>query len=302
MFGFAPTKNFIGEIPDSAYEFRTSAPTVIGKILSGHSTVKVGKRIPSKQENTIHYLIAAVVGLLLAVVIIYFFSVYKLGWQIALCIVLPIIGLVIKATMMNFHHYFLGENGLADVEVKADDEEPKETILLFKDAANLVKGLTDRYKNFVYQGTDFSFQWFDEAGIKLFDISGTYQDKGGNPKYQKSYQYYWGVEAEKVWTNYIFDKALNQIKSHGFYEFGSKNGDKYRLGHGFIEKINSKGKSFRIDEKDITRSYAEKGSLYIKTKEGFKWFNESSIVITFNDIHNSKIFLSLYFQMIKVPE
>ena len=302
MYSAKPFKNFIGEMLDESFEFRVPAPGVLGKILSGHSTVKNGKRIPSKQENIIHMLLAVAIGLILGILIIYFLKIYQKGWQIAICLVLPFIGVVIKSSMLNFHHYFLGENGLVAIQVKADGVESKETMLLFKDASNLVKGLTDRYKNFVYQGTDFSFQWYDEAGVKLFAISGTYHDKGGNPKYKKSFQYYWGVEAEKVWTNYIFDKAISQIKSQGFYEFGSKYGDKYRLGHGFIEKINSKGKSYRIEESEITSSYTEKGSLYIKTKEGFQWFNENAIVITFNDIHNSKIFISLFFQMIKVPE
>ncbi len=302
MFQTGPSKNFIGETPDAMFDFRAAAPLSIGKVLSGHSTVKTGKRIPTKQENTLYIALFAVVGLAVAIAAIYFFHIYVRGWQITLCILLPLVGAGITAAMVNFHHYFVGEHGIADIQIKNENEENKETVLLFKDAAYLVKGLTDRYKNGFYQGTDYSFKWYDQGNKSLLEITGTYQDKGGHPKYKNAYKYYWGVEAEKVWTNYIFDKAISQIKSMGYYEFGSKYGDTYRLGHGFIEKIKSNGKSVRIEEKDIKKSYVEKGHLYIKTTTGFSWFNENQIDIIFNDIHNSKIFINLYFQMIQVPE
>jgi hypothetical protein len=87
----------------------------------------------------------------------------------------------------------------------------------------------------------------------------------------------------------------------GYYEFGSSYGEKFRLGFGFIEKISSKGISVRINESEIKESYAKKGTLYIKTFTGSSWFHKGdAIELEFNNIHNSKVFLSLYYQMIKV--
>ncbi len=301
MFLDSISKNFIGELPDSNYVFLAKPPVELGKVLMGHSTIKSGKKIPSSNEQIIHTILWGLLGVAIAVAIIYFGGVYKIGWRIFWVLLLGLGIAAVRASMFNYVNYYLGEQGLAKITMKSEDEVKKESILLFKDAAYMVKGLTDRYKNFVYQGTDFSYEWFDLGGEKLYTISGTYQSKEGTPKYTASYEYYWGLEAEKLWTERIYQQALSEIKTMGYYEFGSKYGFKYRLGFGFIEKIDSKDRSIKINEADIKESYAKKGILYIKTYTGSSWFHKGdAIEIEFNDIHNSRVFLSLYYQMIKV--
>jgi len=301
MFLDSISKNFIGEIPDSNYIFLAKPPVELGKVIMGHSTIKSGKKIPSSNEQMIQTILWGLVGVAIAVAIIYFAGLYKIGWRIFWLLLLGLGGAAVRFSMFNYVNYYLGELGLAKITMKSEDEVKKEAILLFKDAAYMVKGLTDRYKNFVYQGTDFSFEWHDANGEKLYTISGTYQSKEGTPKYGASYEFYWGVEAEKIWTERIYQQAVSEIKTMGYYEFGSSYGEKFRLGFGFIEKISSKGISVRINESEIKESYAKKGTLYIKTFTGSSWFHKGdAIELEFNNIHNSKVFLSLYYQMIKV--
>ena len=301
MFTDTISKNFIGDIPSDEYEFIAKPPIEIGKVLMGHSTIKKGKKILNRTERIVQIVGFAIAGLAIGFAITHFANVHKLGWQIFWPLFMAAVGAIIRLSMINYYNYYLAEKGLARISMKGPDEVGDEEILVFSNASHMIKGLTDKYKNFVYQGTDFSYKWYDNNNEQVYEITGTYQSKEGTPKYDSSYEYYWGLEAEKLWTDIKYKEAVDEINKTGFYEFGTLYGEKYRLGFGFIEKMNKKGEIVRIDESEVKEAYAKKGTLYIKTYTGSKWFKSGdAIEIEFNNIHNSRVFLSLFYQMLKV--
>ena len=112
MFLDSISKNFIGEIPDSNYIFLAKPPVELGKVIMGHSTIKSGKKIPSSNEQMIQTILWGLVGVAIAVAIIYFAGLYKIGWRIFWLLLLGLGGAAVRFSMFNYVNYYLGESQL----------------------------------------------------------------------------------------------------------------------------------------------------------------------------------------------
>ncbi|HEU4716778.1 MAG TPA: hypothetical protein VFU15_03050 [Bacteroidia bacterium] len=306
---------FGNEIP-AEWKF-IARPEGIGKVMFGFSSLREGKKVYTQTERLAIRAGAAMIGAVGGTVAA-FYTGSGTGATVAWVLVPALIFLGIAAGMTpsRFYNVFLGTEGFAEYEVKADGLEPvPKGKIKFTADGHLIRKLVDHYKNGVYQYTAYTYRWVAGNGSQLYRASHQYNKKTKHERVDrsKSYlgavQYYYLNTAEQLWTAYLKEDAdkklqVNRNATFDFPIFSSDNRQegKITLGQHMLT-LEQNGQTLTFRDSELKQARFEKGTLYITDKE-YRWklFGRqgNNIAIPVERIANCLFFLMIEKELLKI--
>jgi tetratricopeptide (TPR) repeat protein len=274
-------------------DFFAGPPPEIGPLVSAHSTLKRGV-VPATTAQRIR---ALVIGLLIGVAIgagiDILASVESAFWYYAWPIGLGLIGTLGGWGSTEFSHSctYVGQLGVARyVCKKRRDHITDQRTLLFPWVTELRTSVTRRYRNSVYQGTDYSHAWSDAKGAVHFVIAGTYANEKGAPKDPTDY-YHFALAAETTWSYYLLERADEELRRAGYLHFTLAGNDYVRVAPDWIE-LSFHGKQERRAASDIATVSLSQGQFTIKTADASGWFFKKGVFsFEYGKMANVRLFL-----------
>lgn len=202
------------------------------------------------------------------------------------------IAAVITYTCQGFNHSctYVGERGIAEIQLTGSRDKPTQLkLLLFKAAANLYTGQTRRYRNGVYNGTSYSYQW-TRPGEKPFELRGQYFNEKGWPEDRNLWHF--ANSAESAWSKYLLDAINDQFGRLGYVEFPTTGNLKaIRIGRGFLEFIVKDGTSQQVAVSDMRNIQLKAGQFYFTHQDARWWSGKGKYSFTYSTIPNAQLFL-----------
>ena len=288
-----------GAILNPNMQFPVLPPPEIGEVRTAQSTVGVKRDF----SIPVRILISVGVMLLVAVVIV---GILQVTWENRQANDLPkmigcglVFGLVVGiiaffVTGARHRVTFVGDLGVVRHKFKQVDAGPTKTqLLLFSQTNDLRTSQVSNYQNGIYTGTTYQYIWYDDAGTKLFQDSGTYRgNRDGLPK-KDSDPFFFALSAERAYNGFATDRLVNEFEANGVVEFyigNHKRRDSVRVGDGFLE-FNFKGKVDRVEADDIKKLSVDQGTFYIDTKDAKFFGFKGKFRFDYSQMSNAQLFL-----------
>lgn len=291
----ADVKDHHGNFLPPNWDFFAPPPGNIGQITSAGSTLTKEEEPMATGTRAMIALVSALIGggILVAVGVGFEWEAWVSG--LVGTIVFLIVG-AIAWYWTAFDHcvHYVGTEGVAMISCSGDRDQIYDTqIFRFDQAAELRVGITHHYKNGVYQNTNYSYNWTDQAGNYVYTISSSHQYEYNQPPSNDLYSF--ADAAETAWSLFLFQWAVEQINRSGFYQFNLYGGDWVRIGQGFVE-VSIGGQQERVRKEDMQQANMANGVLTIKRKDAVEGWFSSSGVFTFNysDLANGRLFVVLF--------
>jgi hypothetical protein len=205
------------------------------------------------------------------------------------------IGLAAGIVRTRFSHTctYVGREGVARFGCSGRrDRITQAEVLCFRDAAELRTSQTLRYRNGIYQGTDYKFTWTDVVGRKRYAIDGTHNSEKGMPPTTDPYHF--GRAAEMAWSTFLLGQVWRQIELAESVSFRLKEGQYIRVGpRGLTIQFGGEPVEWSIDE--IGGVAVEKGMVKIKRKDAREgWFSSTGVVkFPCESLANARLFFNL---------
>lgn len=264
-------------------------PLEIGRLITADSTLKTSTKPRSVFVRALMALgLGLMVGLFLWVLLSLFINTGFIGLAIfsIIAIFLFYLGLEFNATCS-----FVGELGISEItlsEIKKAKPSVEVKTILFRDISHLYTSQTRRYKNFIYQGTDYRFRWA-RSKETLHTISGTYQNEKGLP--EDGDLWYFGNSGEAAWTNHLLGFVNRDLEKLGYVEFPMSGNPKVvRVGQGFLEFVTSSDETQRVTVNDMQDVRLESGRFYFKHKDSSWWSGKGKYSFSYGEMPNVKLF------------
>ncbi|MFO0969036.1 MAG: hypothetical protein U0793_26075 [Gemmataceae bacterium] len=281
--------NHAGEPLPEDDDFFVAAPSEVGRVLSGRTTLKEWKN-PWSWPARLAFLLPVLVGCLVILVVLVIHN-PVLSW-----IVLPIMAgwALIVFALTRFSHTcnYVGTQGVAVFRCGGHRQRiTKRDIFLFQDAVELRTGQTNMYYNGVYTGTSYNFTWYDDEGKKAYDLSGQYWTTKNLPPAKSPFRF--ALAAEAAWSGYLaenIDQLLVDQSGLLYFSIGKK--DWIRLGNGLV-RLSKGGTVVELEADQIHTIGINQGVVSI-TEVGGKqgWFSSKGVhSFAYKDLGNARFFL-----------
>jgi hypothetical protein len=187
---------------------------------------------------------------------------------------------------------FVGSQGIAQY-VWDDDESKRQTphLLLFQNATELRTLETRHFIKNAYQYTTYVYQWYDSSRAG-FSVSGLYINQNS---LSESRSYHFALAAEKAWTLFKMERALDSLLQGNSVSFDIKNGDTLILTNEAVE-LRRKGKTVRIDYKDNPHFDVQQGVMTLTSQDTSRSFfgDKGSYSFNYHDVTNAQLLLLLF--------
>lgn len=198
---------------------------------------------------------------------------------------------------------YVGTKGVQWSEAKKNKQNiAVNDVFLFETATDLRKSLTENYTNNTYQGTDFTFKWFnwnEDNKTLIFNCSGKYKENfvGLSPKSYAGARFLFAQVVEQQWTEYLLAKYVAEIESGGVADFRQGRKSFFRVGNGFVELQNG-NKIERIDKSNLDLIMSEnnenrQNKITIMEKKVSDNSRAKEIVIYPNELSNFSAFIKI---------
>lgn len=188
---------------------------------------------------------------------------------------------------------YVGSRGIAQY-VWDDDEGKRQTpqTLGFQDVAELRTLETRHFVKNAYQHTTYIYQW-SEGSQTAFVIKGLYRSPQGLPSAKD--RYHFALAAEKAWTLFRMERALEALLQGNSVVFEVHNGDTITLTNDAIE-LRRRGESVRVAYQDGAKLSVNQGVMTLSSNDSQRSFFGSKGVYTFNyhDVANAQLLLLLF--------
>jgi len=186
---------------------------------------------------------------------------------------------------------FVGRSGVQQGTVPKIKKSGKikASMLAFTDASSLYARQTHRYKNGVYTGSTYKYEWKMPANGR-YVLSGSYQSKEGRP--EEGHPFYFAVAAENAWTQHLLPLALEDVETTGHVSFPmSGKFQMIRISKGALEFSLKGGDTQKLLVEDIENAVLSRGRFYFKHKDPSWWSGKGKCDFCYQDIPNAKLFL-----------
>lgn len=284
-----PITNHAGEdLPDDI-DFFVAPPPEIGTVSSAHSTLRQGVSPWSPALRAVvggvGFLIGGGIGLMLGAL-----------WDFGLILwptLLGGIGFLIAWLVTGFKHTctFVGSDGIARYICRGSrDNVTKSEVFPFSEATELRTGQTRRYVNGVYQGTDYTFTWYDHEGRKPYVLNGTYQGEKALPK--STDPFHFANAAEMAWSLFLLKQVPLQLNTKGAIYFSLGGSDWVSVAPGRLE-LSVRGQNTSCETDDVASVSINQGVFTVKRKDAKEGWFTSKGVFRFNyaSLANAQLFL-----------
>ncbi|MEO1300092.1 MAG: hypothetical protein AAFW75_30840, partial [Cyanobacteria bacterium J06636_16] len=202
-------------IPDSIMFFGAPPPE-IGKVITADSSLKTGSRLLSRLEITG---IATAIGLGAALFLLWGVSLSGSSVPTLFFVGTGIFVAAIAFVSLSSekHCSFVGELGIAEFTLTGSSlAKPKAQILNFHHASNLYTKVFRKYTNYVYQRTEYIYQWKCKER-EVFGIRDVFRSEPSTPK--SGDRWYFAKAAETAWTKWLLKTANDNLEQLGYVEF-----------------------------------------------------------------------------------
>ena len=280
------TRHSESAIPEDLVFFG-SPPPEIGNIITADSTL-TQKTKP--MNGVLRVILSIGIGLFAGVILWSLLSIFVSTGVIGLLIAFA---LSIAVTYLAFGFSatcsFVGDKGIAEFTINGvKDTTPTVQTTKFEEISHLYTSQTRRYKNFIYQGTDYNYEWKRSDDI-VHTISGTYHNEKGFPEDKDPWHF--GNSAEIAWTNHLLHIANEDLERLGYIEFPmAGNPQMVRVGQGFLEFVTSQGDSQKVTVDDMQDVRLESGKFYFKHKDAQWWSGKGKYNFSYGEMPNVKLF------------
>lgn len=296
------TKTHSGNIISEKCDLFIQPPKEIGETVSAYSTLTKDKKAVSKPTKILIRFILSVFGFFVGFIFIDIFNLLPNSIFFFICFLIStLIWFYISVKLTSFKHRctYVGTRGIAKYILKGSrNGKLKKSILEFKDANSLFTENIKNYTNWVYTDTTYRYVWKNSNNYTLFDIVGGYTTKD-SPTKNRDDDYYFGHSAELIWNNYILFKYANKLYNGEEITFrinkiiltiNKSEINIYKSGN----KIKSKIDSIELSNGIVKIYYDE----YKKLTKLNRFFGGGSISLSYSDIPNARIFITLIHKII----
>ncbi len=274
-----------GIILDPQLDFFAPPPPEIGDVASAASTLKTTKRpMPFVSRLLLCGLFASI-----GVAVLRLFEIKEPVLDVLLAVVLG--GLTWYFTRFRHECSYVGKLGTARLFCKAKRSQVhRSEVFLFNDAAELRTSQTRHYTHGVYSGTNYTHTWTDAEGRKRYKLTGTYHGEKSPPKPQSPFHF--AQAAEIWWSNFLLDRALEELNTTGAIRFNIGRNDWVAIGTGFID-LHMDGKDARCAREEIAGVSLNGGIFEIKrTDAKIGWFSKTGVFsFGYGQMANSRLFI-----------
>jgi hypothetical protein len=294
----AGLREFSSKIISPNTIFFAAPPPEIGEITSAESNWLPGKSPRTLAARGLIAFLAALPALAGAVASTYARTeVTIVLLPFALIIAAACAWYAFDASESKFYCSYIGKLGAARYAYLGPAKSPKAEILVFAQAAGLRTSQTRHFTNGMYSHTDYIFTWSGAAGVPDLVIKGKYRSEKGRPKDRDPY--YFPLAAEVAWSEYLLDRAADELARKGFLRFNLSRYQAVRVGPGFIE-FAWDGETQRFLDKDIGKFTLEQGTFRIHHKDA-KWFSAAGkYSFLYGEMPNAKLFLLALDRFLKI--
>jgi hypothetical protein len=279
-------------LPPDAYFFAPPPPE-IGDIRSAYSSLKSAKA-QSLGTNRL-------VGTVIWTAVIGFLGIGALFLLDGMRNPLNLIWVVLVAALAGLIAFFncgkatcsyVGTLGTARYTALGDPNWPKSDIFLFRTARELRTTQTRNYYNGVYTGTTYTFAWTDEAGKRVYNITGQHNANKGIPKGPHPFNF--ARAAELSWSNFLLPTAQHEYETLGYVQFNLGGKDWVRVGPQCVELF-QRGQVQQCPTANIATFSINQGVFTVRLKDaksGFLGIGSKGI-FSFNyaGMANARLFL-----------
>lgn len=276
------------DLPDDI-DFFAAPPAEIGTVSSAWSTLRQGA-LP--WSPALRGLIGGI-GLLIGVGIGLMISAFSEFAIVLWPVLLGVIGFLIGWFATAFKHTctFIGEGGMARFICRGNrDTLATSEIFLFSEAAELRTGQTRKYVNGVYQGTEYTYTWYDHEGRKRFVLNGTYNAEKSLPK--PTDPFHFANAGEMAWSLHLLKQVPLMLETKGAVFFSLGGSDWVSVAPGRLE-LCVRGQTTSCETDEIGRVSIDQGVFTVKrtdAKEG--WFTSKGVFkFNYASLANAQLFL-----------
>jgi hypothetical protein len=242
--------------------------------------------------------LGAAIGLVIGLVIIHFMDVRNPFFLFLWAGGLPLIGAGIAWYATSFAHScgYVGSEGAARYQCRGRrDNISSQEIFFYRQASELRNGMTRRYTNGVYQGTDYNFTWTDARGYTVFTVSGTYQSEKAPPA--ATSEYHFGEACELGWSIFLLKNVVPEVlKRDGWYQFNLDGSNHVRVAPGAIEfRMKGQTTTCRTEDLDLDKLAIANGTVTFQRKDArVGWFSSDGVfAFPYANLANAHLFLFL---------
>jgi hypothetical protein len=277
--------------------FFVPPPAEIGEVTSAESTISLSK--PPRKINTRLLITGLVAGPFAALAA---FGLLKpsnaaLAWGIILFFLFGTI--VWFGTKTPVYCSYVGRLGAARFKYRGPNKAASFVQILFPQAVELRSGATRHYTNGIYTGTSYTFVWTDTQGRTLCSLAGQHKGKNGLPKAKDKYHF--GHAAEIAWTEFLFDRAADELARNGAITFNITSNKSVGIGPGFIEFHWRGNPPQRFEAGEIGKLDLSEGMFRVHHKDA-KWYSTTGkYAFAYAQMANARMFLIALDRFLNVP-
>ena len=274
-------------------DFFAGPPREIGPLISAHSSLAKGVEPTPTGKRLVYLIIWSAIFLGVGVAIDHFAALKDGFWYWAWPVGLPLIAAFISWSSTSFDHTctYIGKLGVARYNCsKRRNNISDQKTLLFEWVTELRTSGVRRYRNGVYQGTDYTHSWSDAKGAVHFVIRGSHNSENGLPGATDAYMF--AHASEIAWSEYLLDRADEELNRVGYLHFSNSGRDYVRVASNWIE-FSFGGKQERRASSDIAAITLNAGQFTLRTADASDgWFFKKGIfTFPYGQMANAKLFL-----------
>ncbi len=260
-------------------------PPEIGEVVTAASSMPLNTK-PKGFFSRV--LLASLIGSVPGVICSVFAPDFPLLWIIAFGIPALITWF---ATRSRHTCSYVGKLGVAQfVSNGGRHQITKSEIFPFDEAEELRTTETRQYYNGIYTGTVYNYTWTDQNRKKRFQLKGTYRGENKPPKPKDPYHF--ATLAERVWTLYRLQQAVEKLNNWDKVEFRVGSKDSVSVGREFIE-LNLRGREERIEAEELGEVAVHGSTLKFKRIDAQEGIFKSTGVfsVDYSNMSNAQLFL-----------
>lgn len=295
-----PLKTHAGKPILADDDFFHEAPLKIGRVYSAFTTLK--SHVHPKSIGLRLSIAGIVFTLCMAVIFIATLTiqinlarlpVLDVVFPLALSVFAGALSAGIAYWWTEFRQYcsYVGTKGVAQFHCHGDrDAISDAAVFLFAEAVELRIGQTRHYYNGLYTGTQYSFEWKDDRGHVVYQLTGKYKSEEGTPGPKDHYHF--ALMAENAWTMHLLRDMERVESSNKRLFFGLKGGDYVELGQG-VFVLMQLGKTTTLRAEQIEKMTIGNGVVSIwEVGAQAGWFvNKGVHQFMYQDLGNARFFL-----------
>lgn len=276
------------ELPDDI-DFFAAPPPEVGTVSSAWSTLRQGVEPWSPALRGliggIGLLIGGGIGLMIGTFTEFALGVWALG--------LGLVGFLIGWFATGFKHTstFVGDRGLARFVCRGGREGAVTAeVFPFAEAAELRTSETRKYVNGAYQGTEYTWTWYDHDGRKRFVLNGTYQGEKTRPK--PTDPFHFALAAETAWSRHLLRQVPLMLETKGAIFFSLGGSDWVSVAPGRLE-LCVRGQTTSCATNEIGSVSIDQGLFTVKRADAkVGWFTSKGVFkFNYAALANAQLFL-----------